>query len=531
MFDNYGRESRLTLHAVLLACTLTVLVSPFANAVLAQGCVPLPPYASEADRIGINVVTDYGKSVYDYDTDYFGAGWFLDYHAAPRTSVSSSASVSKESSTETVAPAIANHYQLLLPYVSDNSDAPLFDNRMAYAHVLRASELDGNWEAFLTKVVKLYPGALWIVGNEPDRDLQDGMTPQAYATLYHSIYAFIKQLDATSQIAIAGVVQPTPLRRLYLDAVLDSYQQQFGAKMPIDAWTVHGFILRESSTGVPEEDWGAGIPPGMEAYKDVGIKYDVPDHGDFEEFKKNLIEFRQWMADRGYRQSPLLLTEYGILFDPTYDAPNGQTYDETFVSGFMLDSFEFMRTATDANTGFSADGNRLVQAWSWFSLNSYVYSYPDRQDGFNGNFVDHDTGEIQQLGHDFANYTAKYALDYSDLAFRSAALETSTVKANVADVEVNMFVSVYNRGNVDVPNSHVRVWLGASDSGQLLAAYPIASTLALRCSNSYDMSIAAKLPALSPGVHQITLELVGYGTTADPVAANNTVTLKLTADP
>ena len=120
------------------------------------------------------------------------------------------------------------------------------------------------------------------------------------------------------------------------------------------------------------ENWGAGIPPGVYDRKDLAIRYDVEDHGDIEIFKQNLIQFRKWMKWRGYRDKPLIVTEFGILMRPDYPAGDGRVYDHEFVREFMFDSFDFMRTAKDAEFGYPADGNRLVQSWAWFALNNVV---------------------------------------------------------------------------------------------------------------------------------------------------------------
>lgn len=62
-------------------------------------------------------------------------------------------------------------------------------------------------------------------------------------------------------------------------------------------------------------------------------------------------------------------------------------------------------TATDDRIGYPADGNRLVQRWSWYSLNDYVYN-PETGIAFNGSLFDHDTREITPLGLDYAAYKA-----------------------------------------------------------------------------------------------------------------------------
>ncbi len=509
---NMSGETTRSALAMLLAVLLFIAIAPNAKA---QGCVPLPPYATEADRIGMNVITDYGKGVNDYDASYLGAGWFIDYRASQYGSAQSSSQIAASASAQDSGPS----YSVLLPHVYSET----IIHNMGYARLLRTTDLDGNWEAFVTSKVSAYPGMLWIIGNEPDRDLQEGKTPNEYLQIYHDVYSLIKQIDPTAQVAIAGVVQPTPLRLRYLDEILDGYKQRYGVKMPVDVWNVHGFILRESN------EWGAGIPPGLEAYADEGILFEVSDHGDIKIFKQQLRDFRRWMRDRGYRDTPLIVTEYGILMDPGYLGPGGREYDYAFISEYMLASFDFLRTATSTTEGYPADGNRLVQSWSWFGMNNYVYHSPDREDGFNGNLADHDSGAITPLGDNFAAYTASFATEYTDLAFRKAVISESPIQADVEGETVELDISVYNRGNDRVPNAHIRIWLGEAGSGQLLEAHPVTMSLQQRCRNVFDKRVELELPPVSAGKYQLVLELVGSGASPDPIPQNDTTILTFSA--
>ena len=108
------------------------------------------------------------------------------------------------------------------------------------------SELWPGWEA-LAEAVAARPGAIWLVGNEPDVIWQDNLAPEAYAVVYHDVYQFIKERDGTARIAIGGVSQPTSLRRAYLDAVLVHYEETYGRPMPVDIFNVHAFILNEEA--------------------------------------------------------------------------------------------------------------------------------------------------------------------------------------------------------------------------------------------------------------------------------------------
>ena len=196
---------------------------------------------------------------------------------------------------------------------------------------------------------------MWLIGNEPDVKWQDNVTPERYATVYGELHAAIKAADPTAQVAIGGVSQPTPLRMAYLDRVLAAYRAQFGAEMPVDVWNVHAFILREE-----RGSWGVDIPPGMDVAQ--GQLYEIADHNDMDIFRRQITDFRRWMAERGLRDKPLIVTEYGILMPASYGFP------PEVVSGFLVDTFDFFLTARDPELGYPADDNRLVQAFNWFSI-------------------------------------------------------------------------------------------------------------------------------------------------------------------
>ncbi|MCA9970829.1 MAG: hypothetical protein KC425_11475, partial [Anaerolineales bacterium] len=240
-----------------------------------------------------------------------------------------------------------------------------------------------SW-ADIDRVLAEQPGSIWIVGNEPDVGVQDNLTPATYARLYHEVYTYLKTRDPGALVAVAGVAQPTPLRLAYLDAVLDAYRQAYGAPMPVDIWTVHAFILREETGG-----WGVGIPPGMGG---AGARlYEVADHGRINILQKNIVDFRAWMAARGYQDRPLAVTEYGILM------PHDYGYPPEAVAAFMTASFDFFLNAANG-TGCPADGNRLVQWWVWFSLF-------EREEGYaTGNLVNPETQQLTPLGQTFAAY-------------------------------------------------------------------------------------------------------------------------------
>ncbi|MDT8306787.1 MAG: hypothetical protein RRC07_12695 [Anaerolineae bacterium] len=229
------------------------------------------------------------------------------------------------------------------------------------------------------------PGSVWLIGNEPDNIYQDNVRPERYAEIYHDLYAYIKERDPAALVAIGGVSQPTPLRRAYLDIVLDSYQERYGAPMPVDVWNVHAFILREE-----RDSWGVDIPPGMD--DTLAIPYEIEDHLDMGLFRQLLIEFRAWMAARGYGERPLLVSEYGFLMPYEYG------FSEAEVAAFMAASFDFFRTARN-ETGFAADDNRLVQWWLWFIVGS-----AEDEEWRSTFLLDYEQERLTALGEAYAAY-------------------------------------------------------------------------------------------------------------------------------
>jgi hypothetical protein len=275
------------------------------------------------------------------------------------------------------------------------------------------------------------PGALWLIGNEPDCIHQDNVLPQEYAQAYHDAYAFIKANDPTARVSAGGIVQPTPLRMQYLDIVLDTYVSLYGEPLPTDAWNIHTYILREK-----RGDYGCDIPPGISA--DEGEPYNWWDSDRLDIFQARILAFRHWMNEHGYRETPLYITEYGTLL-PYYDfvyEHEGVIFDEARARDFMVNSFDFLLTATDLNVGYPADENRLVQRWLWYSLDDTLE--------YGGALFDPLTLDMMQLGADFGAYTGAmtptadlFAVDVGQTAPISSSADgavTITLRARVSNV-------------------------------------------------------------------------------------------------
>ena len=236
------------------------------------------------------------------------------------------------------------------------------------------------------------PGLTWLIGNEMDRldwegGGQDEMLPEVYARAYKEIRDIIKAADPTAKIAIGGVIQVTPLRLKYLTTVWDKYKEFYGADMPVDVWNIHAFIVAElcgweeqTGGGRIYRCWGSGVPPGETERSGAYVGTDWK-HIDRDTFAQQIRDFRQWMKDRGQQQKPLIITEYGVLYTSipcNNGCPDPARYnleDPAVVHDFMLWTFDYFLNTKDANLGFGADDNRLVQKWAWFSLEDVGWQF------------------------------------------------------------------------------------------------------------------------------------------------------------
>ncbi len=264
-----------------------------------------------------------------------------------------------------------------------------------YAQMLLTKRWPPRWDD-VERVAQANPGALWMVGNEPETRGQGQHTPEEYAEIYYEAYTFLKRVDPTAQVAIGGVVMPSPLRLKWLDRCWAHYEATYGAKMPVDVWNIHMQILLEKRA-----DWGCGIPEGLLEHS--GRLYEIQDNCSVPIFEQLIWEFRTWMFARGEGDKPLIISEYGVLMPSSY--LDGRDED---VLAFMEGTFTFLLTARDPVLGCPSDGGRLVQRWMWFSLN---FPFHDRTPGgFNGALYNwQNPAEKTRFGSMFQDYVRSVA--------------------------------------------------------------------------------------------------------------------------
>ncbi|RME51724.1 MAG: DUF11 domain-containing protein, partial [Caldilineae bacterium] len=371
-----------------------------------------PPYESDNDRMG------YGKSS-DHDTTVLKAGWYVDWGASGNPGH----------------PGGVEYARTI--YFNIRGTGTICSWYKAPA--TQASQVTFNITGTrLVQNVQAHPGSLWLVGNEPD-SIYNGSPIQAelYAELYHNFYTTIKTADPTAKVAVAAIVQPSPLRMEYLDKVLAHYQATYGEPFPTDLWNIHLYIFNEKHC-----DWGAGVPPFSSSNTGWQIQFTPQDLLDVAAMETHLREFRQWMYDRGYGDIPLIVTEFGVLPPPSYAG-----FSNAVAAQFLTDMFDMMLAARDPTTGLPSDGGRLVQMWAWFSTD---HDPPPGYFKYGGDLFNAN-GTLTVIGQAFVAQTTAHYTSYVDLQVAppsGGVFQSDSVGAYIT-----------NRGNVTATGVTARLTL------------------------------------------------------------------------
>jgi hypothetical protein len=154
--------------------------------------------------------------------------------------------------------------------------------------------------------------------------------------------------------------------------------------MPVDVWNIHPYILQEV-----KDSWGADIPAGLT--ETTGVLFRIKDHDNLDYFKQQIVSFRQWLVGKGQQNKPLIVSEYGILFNVFVRDEDGNGFTTERIRNFLYGTFDYMLTAKNPTLGYTPDDNRLVQRWVWFSLDLDPRIY-------NGNLFSYTVRTIDQLG-------------------------------------------------------------------------------------------------------------------------------------
>lgn len=431
--------------------------------VLSGGSVPLC-------RLGVN------GTVRNYPIRPLRIGWYMDYQATrfpPST------------------PGVTYFPMIRLEQVGSGYNYSIFISRQT------------TTPTQLNQVIAAHPGAYWFIGNEPDRvQLQDDLEPHVYARAYRDLYHAIKDRDPTAKIVAGSIVQPTPIRLRYLDKVLQSYYELTGQRMPVDAWAFHNFILNEASCDVfPESQcWGAEVPRGVNIAE--GLRFTVEQNIDADIFKQQVVAFRQWMADRGYRNTPVFLSEFGVLmpaglfFEDPY-RPETDYFSEPRVNAFMNETISFLLTAQDPEIGYPGDNNRLVQRFSWYSV--------EDSDTHNGYLFDYRRPPMSArtgMGTNFAKLAASIPMQTDFYPTRLQLVGPAPLTSQ-GTVTLTLEAAITNAGNSALnQQAVVRFYAGDPDQG----GTQIGTDKIVRLQGCGEKAVVRIVwPNVAPGVHDVTV--------------------------
>lgn len=345
-------------------------------------------------------------------------------------------------------------------------------------HVFISPPLNMN-DGGLGKIVQANPGRLWLVGNEPDvaNPVQDNILPSTYAYAYHDVYHFIKSVDPTAQVAIAGMSMFTPGREEYLEIVWNTYWKAFGTGMPVDVWNIHLYILSEIRPwdgGNSDGKVALGTNPALALKAPSGDQPQLQcprddvvcraEHDDIGIFKEQLIAMRTWMKAHKQQDKPLILTEFSLLYPfLDYDDPINPTqcflrdefggcFTQQRVSDYMEKTLDFLEGYKDPNLGYPEDDYHLVQQWTWYSMwtegesagsssNLLRDSYPNYEPGAEG--------ALTQVGETYRQRILESDHRVNLVAGKAANV---TVKASHPGEKVNAQIALdfYNNGAVAI---------------------------------------------------------------------------------
>jgi hypothetical protein len=436
--------------AVVAAAVLLGAAQVGAQAVGAQPAVGALETGSFC-RLGVDLYKD--LPVQTFDLAGLRSGWYVDYYAPG------------------AAHAEGMDYAIVISMRQEGDDG---------------YRLDRPWDK-IDALILANPGAIWLVGNEPDRvDVQDDMMPRAYAAGYHDLYYYIKARDPSAQVVAGSIVQATPLRLQYLDLVLDAYRNRYGEPLPADGWSIHGYLLNERSCAAfPQDCWGAGIPRGITATEGLVLGYG--DAARIDLFIDQVVRFRRWMAANGYRSRPFYVTEFGVLMPPSLG------YPPQVVNRFMREAFDYMLGAQDAQLGYGPDGNRLVQRIAWYATvapqaNGALF------EGLNANKPISPPYGLSEIGLAYQAY-ARALTPTFEIAVAAADLAPAFPLAGgepAAEFTATLALTVAGTGNLAAPaGATVSLYDGAPD-GELLA--PAQSVAVAGCGAAANVAFTWRSP-------------------------------------
>lgn len=432
-----------------------------------------------------------------------------------------------------------------------------FDDRIERALMIRIKQRKDNgvylpayWSEVpldqeLADFIRANRGALWLLGNEIERGPNPDKTgtpqgdiyPEMYARAYHDIYYFIKGIDPSARIAIAGLIQATPSRLQYLDRLWFAYKEIYSREMPIDVWNIHLYVLPEVTpegepNGIANIALGTDKSLGKrESGRDASLcsdpdVYCYAEHDDVSIIAEQLVAIRTWMKEHGQQNKPLIVSEFSTLFHLKYEEDEscmgikdeyGNCFTRERVAQYLVNAFNYFNDARDENLGYPLDNDRLVQQWIW---------YDSAWDVSTSSLLELNSNELTAIGQAFHDYV------HAEQPAVNFIVESTTVEAshNADDTyDARLKANFRNNGSVVAGEPFLVSFYSDQAMTQLIGSTAVSASVRGCATASY--SAAVDWRGLPEGTYQYWAKVDSLNTIREAAESDNVITGTVIADP
>jgi hypothetical protein len=318
---------------------------------------------------------------------------------------------------------------------------------------------------------------------------------------------------------------PSPgLRRLTFDNLPPSPHAVLGRRHHIrvgvnglknaaasDNWVRVDAIVAESTASLPNGRLEDNSP----------LRATIITHPDEVDDLSRILEqvrmMRQWMADHGQRNKPLINTEYGILLNESTG------FDQARVRRFMVNTFDLFYHSPeiiDPAIGMPDDGGRMLQQWFWFILSNEERYFAQ----VHTSLMSPVNLQLLPLGQEFGNYVRNLVSHYADVAVEGfqASAQWALFSNEASLLQATGWVQ--NMG--DRPTGSF--WVRLDSNGAMLQQWQVPGLSPRHGGNDrfwVDHSWQTQVPAPP----QLTLQADLAGQVGEPCDPNNTLTFTFPA--
>jgi hypothetical protein len=255
---------------------------------------------------------------------------------------------------------------------------------------------------------------------------------------------------------------------------------------------------------------------GSAALCPLGNVYCMAEHDDMGIFADQVVAMRTWMKDHGQQNKPLILSEYSLLYPNDYIDEYGVSFPVSRINQFMIDSFNYLETATDPSLGYPADNNRLVQQWLWYSMNDNPTHSPPPNPAPN-KLVEDDYSDFTFIGDSFGEEVAARPFT-SNLFIGQSNFPSAKTITPTGTVSVTLSAKIFNNGNTPTTLPVTVNFYADAAKSTLIESTIVPAGLGGCARHSFEAQI--EWDNLNTGVHYYWVEVAGGNTVSGFVIVN-----------